>query len=107
MVEAIIPTVGSVWKKLSGVLAGKCGLSLKQHGKIYQSCVRVVLLYYSETWELTVTDELRLCRVEQGMIRAICGVKLVDSVSSDVLIERVGFVVKMRTFYYIAETPIH
>ena len=97
--EAVSARIGIVWKKfmeLSGVLVGKQGLSLKQRGKIYQCCVRPVLLYCCETWELTVADEMRLCGVEHRMIRMICGVKLVDRVSADVLHDKVGVVVKIR-----------
>ena len=51
--EAVSARIDSVWKKfkeLSGVLVGKQGLSLKQHGKVYRCCVRPVLLYSCETW---------------------------------------------------------
>ena len=45
---------------------------MKQRGKIYQCCVRPVLLYCCETWELTVADEARLRGVERRMIRMMC-----------------------------------
>ena len=53
--EAVSAIIGSAWKKfreLSGVLVGKQSLSLKQRGKMYQCCVRPVLLYCCETWNL-------------------------------------------------------
>ena len=78
--EAVSARIGSAWKKfreLSGVLVGKQDLSLKQRGKIYQCCVRQVLLYCCETWELTVVDEARLCGVECQLIRMMCEVGLV------------------------------
>ena len=90
--EAMSGRIDSAWKKfreLSGVLVGKLGLSLKQRGKIYQCCVRPVLLYCCETWELTVSDEARLRGVEGPMIRMMCGVRLVDRVSTDVLCDKV------------------
>ena len=90
--------IDSVWKKfrqLSGVLVRKQGLSLKQLGKIYQCCVRPVLLYCCETWGPTVADEARLCGVERCMIR-MCGVRLVNRVSTNVLHDRVGVVVKIE-----------
>ena len=65
--EAVSARIGSAWKKfreLSGLLAGKQGLSLKQQGKDYQCCVREVLLYCCGTWELTVVVETRLHGVE-------------------------------------------
>ena len=96
--EAVSAIIGSVWKKfreLSCVLVRKQGLSLKQWGKIYQCCVKLVLLHFCETWELTVADERRLHGVEHDMIR-ICRVRLVDTVSTDVLCDRVGVAVKIE-----------
>ena len=95
--EAVSARIGSAWKKfreLSGALVGKQGLSLKQQGKIYQCCVRPVLLYCCETWELT--DEARLRWVERRMIRMMCGVRLVDRVTTNVFRDRVGVVVKIE-----------
>ena len=55
----------SQFRELCDALVGKQGLSLKQRGKIYQCCVRPILLYCCETWELTVADEARLRGVER------------------------------------------
>ena len=49
-----------------------------QRGKICWCCVRPVLLYCGETWELTVMDEVRLRGVEHCMIRMM--MRLVDRV---------------------------
>ena len=76
------------------VVRKKC-LSLKQRGKIYQCYVRPLLLYCCETWELTVADQARLRGVERRMIR-MCRVRLVGRVSTDVLRDRVGVVVKIE-----------
>ena len=91
--EGVSSRIISAWKfrKLSGVLVGKQGLSLKLRGKIYQCCVRPVLLNCCETW-----DEARLRGVERRMIRIMCGVRLVDKVSTDVLRDRVSVVVKIE-----------
>ena len=93
--EAESARIGSAWKtlrELSGVLIGKQSLSLK----IYQCCVRPVLLYFCETWELTVADEVRLRGVERRMVRMMCVVRLVDRVSTDMLHDKVGVVVKIE-----------
>ena len=97
--KAVSRRTGSAWKKfreLSGVLVGKQGLSLKEGGKIYRCCVGPVLLYCCKTWELTVADEARLCGLERRMIRMMCGVRLVDRVSTDVLHDRVGVVLNIE-----------
>ena len=72
-------------EELKVVLFRKQCLSLKQQGKLYQCCVRPFLLYCCETWELSVADDARLHGVEHRMIRMICGVRLVDRVSTDIL----------------------
>lgn len=50
--------IGSAQKKvieLAGVLVGKQDLSFKQLTKIYQTCIRLVLFYCSETSELKMS----------------------------------------------------
>ena len=87
--ETVTASIGSAWVKfreLIGMLVGKQGLLLKQRGKIYQCCVRPVLLYCCKTWELTVVNEARL----------MCGVRLIEQVSTDLLCDRVGVVVKIE-----------
>ena len=68
---------------------------MEQRGKIYH-CVRPALMHCCETWELTVADEARLRGVERRMTRMMCGVRLVDRVSTDVLRAKVGVVVKIE-----------
>ena len=97
--EAVSARTGSAWKKfkgLSDVLVGKQCLSLKQRGKIYKCCSRPVLLYGCETWELTVADEARLGDVERRMIMMMHEVRLVDRVTTEVLRDGVGVVVKIE-----------
>ena len=81
---------------LSSVLVTRQGLSLKEWGEIYQCFVRPVLLYYCETRELAVADEARWHGMELRMIRMMCGVRLVNRVSTDDLRDTVGVVVKIE-----------
>ena len=56
--EVVSARIGSAQKKvieLAGVLVGKQGLSFKQLTKIYQTCIRLVLFYCSETSELKMS----------------------------------------------------
>ena len=98
--EAVIARIGSAWKKfrdLSGVLFRKQGITWKQREKIYLCCVRPVLLYCCETWELTIADEARLRGVKRCiMIGMMCWVRLVDKVQTDFLQDRVVVVVKIK-----------
>lgn len=78
MSKGVTARIDKTWKKfrvLCRVLINKQGLSLNQHGKIYQLLVRLVLSYCSETWGLTVANRLRLSGVEQCMIKSMCGGK--------------------------------
>ena len=47
-------------------------------GMIYQSCVRLAMLYGSETWCLRENEMEILRRTERAMVRAMCGVKLME-----------------------------
>ena len=50
--------------------------------------MRPAILYGSETWSLGVNEILR--RAERAMVRAMCGVKLVDRKRVEVLVQMVG-----------------
>ena len=47
-------------------------------GEVYKSYVRSAMLYESETWCLKQNEVAILRRAEISMVRAMCGVKLVD-----------------------------
>ena len=51
---------------------------LKIKRRIYQSCVRSVMLYGSETWCLRENEMAILRRTEKVMMRAMCGVKMIE-----------------------------
>ena len=74
----------------------KAGFIFETTPEDYWCCARPVLLYCCETWELAVADEARLCGVEHRLIRMIYRVRLVDRVSTEVLCDRVGVVVKIE-----------
>ena len=98
-IESVSARIGSVCKKfreLSDVLVEKQSLPLKQRRKIYQCCVRPVLMYCCEMWEHTVADEVRLPGVAHRMIRMMCGMRLVERVLTDVLRDKVSVVVKIE-----------
>ena len=65
------------FRKCSEILKGK-RFSLKMKGKVYKSCVSSALLYGSEAWCLREKKMAILRRTERAMIRAMCGVKLLD-----------------------------
>ena len=59
-------------------------------GKVYKSCVRSAMLYGSEAWCLSEKEMAILRRTERAMIRAMCGVKLLDRRNSEELMDMLG-----------------
>ena len=64
--------------------------SLQMKGKIYKSYVRSAMLYGSETWCLRENEVAILRRTERSMVRAMCGVKLVDKRNAMELMDMLG-----------------
>ena len=71
------------------VLYGK-KFSLKMKGRIYQSCVRSAMLNGSETWCLRENETAILRRTEKAMMKAMCGVKIIEK-RSQKLVSLLGF----------------
>ena len=77
------------FRECSEILKGR-RFSLKMKGKIYKSCVRSAMLYGSEAWCLREKEMAILRRRERAMIRAMCGVKLLDRRNSEKLMDMLG-----------------
>lgn len=80
------------WMKFRdcGELLNSKRFPLKVKGMVYRSCVRSVMLYGSETWCLGENEMALLRRTERAMVRAMCGVKLMDKNRTEVLMEMLG-----------------
>ena len=65
------------FSECSKIIKGR-RFSLKMKGKIYKSCIRSAMLYGSEAWCLRKKEMAILRGTERAMIRAMCGVKLLD-----------------------------
>ena len=65
-------------------------VSLKMKGRIYQSCVRSAMLYGIEAWCLRKNEMAILRRTEKAMMRAICGVRLIEKRRSSELVSLPG-----------------
>ena len=66
------------------------GMSLKAKGILYESCVRSVMVYGSETWAAKEEDIRRIERADLSMIRWMCNKSLRDRKASAELRERLG-----------------
>ena len=63
---------------------------LKMKGRIYQSCVRSAMLYGSETWCLRKNEMAMLRRTEKAMMRAMCGIEIIEKRRSQELLSLLG-----------------
>ena len=59
-------------------------------GRIYQTCVRSAMRYGSETWCLRENEVAILRQTESAMIKAMCGVKLMDKKNTEELMVMLG-----------------
>ena len=73
-----------------GELLNSKRFSMKEKGIVYRSCVRSVMLYGSETWCLSENEMAILRRTKRAMVRAMCGVKLMDKKRTVDLMEMLG-----------------
>ena len=81
-----------------GIILLQTRTKLQQVLKGVLNCCKLEIVFKRncEKWELTVVDEVKLRGVEYRMIRMMCWVRLIDRVSTDVLRDRVGVVVKIE-----------
>ena len=59
------------FNELSGALCKRFTWKLK--GMVYKACVRSVMAYGGETWNLKSVEDNILTRTEMAMIRGMCG----------------------------------
>ena len=74
------------FRECGGLMHSK-RFSLKLKGMVYKSCVRSAMLYESETLCLR---ENEMAIFERAMVRAICGVKLMEKKRTKDLMEMLG-----------------
>ena len=68
--EATVVRCRTAWKKFKELLPllKRKSISLRNHGKVFVTCVRGALLHASECWALKKEELLRLQRNEQAML---------------------------------------
>ena len=90
--RSVITRVGTAWRKFRELLSLLTSrvLSLQVNGRLYEACVRSVMLYGSETWAVKEEDLDRLDRNDMRMIRWMCNTSLKDRKSSDELRSRLA-----------------
>ncbi|XP_057312797.1 uncharacterized protein LOC130654265 [Hydractinia symbiolongicarpus] len=100
--------IGSAWKKFRELLPLLTSrvLSIEVKGRLYEACVRSVMLYGSETWAVKQEDLDRLERNDMRMVRWMCNASLRDKKSSDELrsrlsIRRIKDVIQVRRLNWL------
>ena len=77
------------FRECGELLSGR-KFSLKMKGRIYQSCVTSAMLYESETWSLRENEMAVLRRTEKAMMRAMCGVEMIEKRGSQEYMSLLG-----------------
>ena len=77
------------WREISSLLTNR-GIPLFNRGKVYDACVRSVLLYGSESWPMTATVLAILTSCDRRMLRYMAGVAWQDRLSSGEVASRCG-----------------
>ena len=99
--RAVRTRVSAAWKKwreMASLLKNR-HIPLKIRGSVYESCVRSVMLYGAETWEMTGRAEDILKHCDRRMLRYMAGVSWKDKINSEEVSRRCGLTdiqVKLR-----------
>ena len=75
-----------------GDVIGESGISLRNQGNIFSSCIRKSLLYGCETWSTSTETMRRLTSADYGMLRWICSVRLEQRFRTQELHQKLGII---------------
>ena len=77
------------WREIASLLLNR-GIRLTTRGKVYEACIRSVMLYGAEAWALTdrMAGIIRTC--DRKMLRFMTGVRWQDRVPSSEVARRCG-----------------
>ena len=77
------------WREISSLLLNRA-IPLKYRGRVYDACVRSVLLYGSEGWPMTDRVQSIMTSCDRRMMRYMAGVSLRDRVRTEEVARRCG-----------------
>ena len=80
-VRARVAAAWNKWREMVILLKNR-HIPLKIRGSVYESCVRSVMLYGAETWQMTKKIEDILKHCDRKMMRYMAGVRWTDRISS-------------------------
>jgi hypothetical protein len=90
--DAITTRITAAWnafRLLLPILTNR-SISLRNRGHVFNTCVRKVLLYGSETWPISCEHTRRLVTADSGMIRWMCHTSLADRIPTSVLLDNLA-----------------
>ena len=79
------------WRELNSLLSNRA-IPLKHRARAYNACIRSTMTYGAATWALTQREERLLQCCDRRMLRKMCGLTLMDRVSSTDILRRCGLV---------------
>ncbi|KAH7698683.1 endonuclease-reverse transcriptase [Aphelenchoides avenae] len=79
-------------------------VSQKMKLRVYMTAIPPILLYASETWPLTQSEEERLSRAERNFLRRALGIRQMDMVSNQELWRRVTAALAPKRLMDVATT---
>ena len=77
------------WRDIASLLINK-SLPLKNRARVYDACIRSVLLYGAEGWPVTEKIASILTSCDRRMMRYMAGVTWRDGLRSEEVAERCG-----------------
>jgi len=88
--SSVTASVRAGWRKFSELSQVLCGrvLSLKLKGRLYKSCIRSVMSYWSGCCAMKKVNTRWMQAAEMKMIRMTCGKMLCDGIPNGLLKER-------------------
>ena len=75
------------WREIASLLVNRA-IPLKYRGRVYDACVRSVLLYVSENWPMTDRVQSIVNSCDRRLLRYMAGVSLRDRVRSEEVVRR-------------------
>lgn len=88
-VKARVASAWRKWKELSSLLCNR-HIPLRCRANVYITCVRAIMLYGVESWNLTQRLLFLLRSSDRRMLRYMCGISITDDISSSEVASRCG-----------------
>ena len=77
------------WREIASLLTNKA-IPLRYRGRVYDACVRSVLLYGAEGWAMTDRVQSIVTGCDRRILRYMAGVALRDRIRSEEVARRCG-----------------